>query len=243
MARPGTQAQGVVTGKVAFLTRKNTRRETLFAARADTASSLPAVPPQGPDAGGNSDNGKEELRMKCVRLVLMAGAAAVLVGAAGAQDTTITDSRAWLGQYQQQQQPPVPPRSIDPARQAVRDRIAAVQQIAAQTVTFSRGGRWHGNLGTPNDQPFSVEVQHNKNDGRIAGRVILAGSQLLSAGKIAGHVSGSAVSGVVTDDNGSQVATFTGAVSAAGAGGTYEAANGDTGTWSYDNPPPAAGTP
>jgi hypothetical protein len=190
--------------------------------------------------------GKEVYPMKHTSLVLalsLAAAAVIYEVGANAQDATMTDSHAWLQRYQQQR-PPVPaPPNVDPAQQAVRDRIAAVQQIAAETVTFSRGGRWHGSAGTPNDQPFSVEVQHNKNDGRIAGRVILAGSQLLSAGKIAGHVNGSAVSGVVTDESGSQVAVFTGAVSAAGAGGTYQAANDDTGTWSYDNPAPAAETP
>ena len=75
-------------------------------------------------------------------------------------------------------------------------------------------------------------------DNSLRGRISVADSPLLDGGNVEGRIKGSTVSGAITDDAGYHVATFTGAVTRTGMSGSYTDRTGETGTWSWDGPPP-----
>ena len=66
----------------------------------------------------------------------------------------------------------------------------------------------------------------------LSGRVTLMGSPLDQA-RIEGQVTGADVDGVLLDDAGTQVGTFSGTITSGGIAGTYTTADGDTGDWSW----------
>lgn len=86
-------------------------------------------------------------------------------------------------------------------------------------------------------QRWDLQVTRG-DDNSISGRVNLGGSPLANAGNVQGHIVGTNVSGTVTDDDGNKVASFTGTVTAKGITGVYTDRTGETGSWSWDSPPP-----
>ncbi len=100
------------------------------------------------------------------------------------------------------------------------------------------GGAWQtkGKKAAPT-QRWDLQVTRG-DDNSIHGRVNLVGSPLAKTGNVEGHVSGSDVSGTITDDNGNPVATFTGSVGPKGMSGAYTDRSGETGSWSWDGSPP-----
>jgi hypothetical protein len=173
--------------------------------------------------------------MKRATLVGLTILSLVIALAALAQERGVTDFNAWLRQQRQASE------SDDAAtRQAVHDRIAAARANRGKVVVLARNGRWRseraGRVSAAEDQPWYVQLQHNTDDGTISGHLSVVGSGLFSDGTISGHVDGRSVTGVVTDDGGAQLATFTGTVSPTGMSGTYLTTDGDSGSWSYDDP-------
>jgi hypothetical protein len=75
-------------------------------------------------------------------------------------------------------------------------------------------------------------------DNTLRGRVSLGGSPLAQAGNLVGQISGQRLSGNVVDDNGKQIASFTGTVTSTGISGTYTDRTGETGNWTWDGPLP-----
>ena len=71
-------------------------------------------------------------------------------------------------------------------------------------------------------------------DDSLSGRVVVVGSPLMDHAAVQGQVTGADVDGVLLDDDGRQVATFSGAIRGAGVSGTYTTADGDVGDWSWD---------
>jgi hypothetical protein len=104
---------------------------------------------------------------------------------------------------------------------------------------FGGQGRWRsGQPGRQADQhSWHVHVERS-DDGSVTGRVAVIGSPSLHSARIQGHVTGSDVYGVLLDESDSQLGTFSGTVSSDGLNGTYQTADGDSGTWSWDGPPP-----
>ncbi len=100
------------------------------------------------------------------------------------------------------------------------------------------GGQWQtdGTSTTPL-QMWGTNVTRGT-DNSISGRVALTGSPLADGGNIQGHIIGMGVSGTLTDDSGNQIATFQGTITQAGMGGTYTDVTGETGSWSWNGPPP-----
>jgi hypothetical protein len=86
-------------------------------------------------------------------------------------------------------------------------------------------------------QRWDLQVTRG-DDNSISGRVNLGGSPLANAGNVQGHIVGTNVSGTVIDDDGNKVASFTGTVTANGITGMYTDRTGETGSWSWDGPPP-----
>jgi hypothetical protein len=171
-------------------------------------------------------------------LIGLAALSLVVALAAWAQERAVTDFNVWL---RQQRQASAPDGAA--TRQAIHDRIVAARASRGKVVALARNGRWRsersGRVSAADDQPdhgWFVQLQHNTDDGTISGHLGVVGSGLFSDGIISGHVDGRSVTGVVTDDSGAQLATFTGTVSRSGMIGTYLTTDGDSGSWSYDDP-------
>ncbi len=175
-------------------------------------------------------------RMLLRLTIALTMASAVSVLGARAQNAPITDSRAWLQLYQQQHpEAAVASPDVDPAQQAIADRIVAVRGAAAQAIVSNHNGQWQSGADSLGDRAFSVQLQRDPNSGAISGHVVVAGSNSLTAGNVVGQVTGNSVTGVVADATGFQIVSFTGSVSANAMSGTYQTFDGDSGTWSYQD--------
>jgi hypothetical protein len=80
---------------------------------------------------------------------------------------------------------------------------------------------------------WQVQLKHLE-DGSLSGRVVIVGSPVLDHAEIQGQVTGSEVDGVLLDDGGRQVGTFSGSIANGTVGGTYSTADGDVGDWSWE---------
>jgi hypothetical protein len=74
-------------------------------------------------------------------------------------------------------------------------------------------------------------------DGGLHGRIDVAGSSLFASANVEGTLSGRGVFGNLLDDDGTELATFEGAVTRGGANGTYRDRNGRTGEWQWTGQP------
>jgi hypothetical protein len=120
------------------------------------------------------------------------------------------------------------------AQQAELQSVPAA--VTARDIAGSGAFKADGEKPVPM-QRWDLQVTRG-DDNSISGRVNLGGSPLANAGNVQGHLVGSNVSGTVTDDDGNKVASFTGTVTASGITGTYTDRTGETGSWSWDGPPP-----
>jgi hypothetical protein len=120
------------------------------------------------------------------------------------------------------------------AAQLVDEAVPA--PITVRDIAGGGGGKTDGKSAAPL-QRWDLQVKRG-DDNSIAGRVDLGGSPLAAAGNVQGHIVGSSVTGTITDDDGKQVATFTGTITADGISGKYTDRTGETGEWSWDGPPP-----
>ena len=172
--------------------------------------------------------------MRSLRKTLFATSITLALGGLTAlgQDTSALDFNAWLEQQPAGQVTPAIDAAAE-ARRVVRDRIAAVRALHRTTVPLSRAGQWQSQRTGRGAQSWQVQAFQNTEDETLSGRITIGGSGLFSEAKITGKIDGAIVSGVVTGDDDSQLATFTGTVSATGMSGTYETADGDTGIWSH----------
>ena len=100
------------------------------------------------------------------------------------------------------------------------------------------GGRWQSVSAAGDQRNWGVEVKHYDDDS-FTGRVTLVRGPVPQV-DIEGQVSGNEVYGALVDKNSMQIGTFTGTISTSGLSGTYTAANGDTGNWTWDGPLPGA---
>jgi hypothetical protein len=86
-------------------------------------------------------------------------------------------------------------------------------------------------------QRWDIDVTR-RSDETVEGRVTLTGSPLLRSGVLRGRLEGNRVAGSVSDDYGTQVATFVGVVMPNGVWqGTYRDRTGEVGRWSWDGAP------
>ncbi len=117
--------------------------------------------------------------------------------------------------------------------------VAPSTPAAAITDTVVQGaGTWNTDGTDPNGvQRWALNVVRN-DDNTISGRVSVASSPLLNNGNVQGKIDGPTVSGTIMDDNGNQLATFTGAVTGSGMRGKYTDQTGETGDWEWDAPLP-----
>ena len=113
-----------------------------------------------------------------------------------------------------------------------RDPARPKRQYAGQ-------GRWHsGRAHDDRDQrAWHLHVERGDDDS-LVGRIGLVGSPTLTSAQIEGQISGKDVYGVLVDDAGMQVGTFDGTLANNRVNGTYQTADGDSGNWSWDGPPP-----
>jgi hypothetical protein len=106
-------------------------------------------------------------------------------------------------------------------------------QSAPAPITASQvhgGGGWKTSgkaaVGT---QQWHVDALR-ATDNSLSGRVTLGGSPLAQAGDLVGQISGQSLTDNVVDDNGKQIVSFTGTITATGISGTYTDRTGETGT-------------
>jgi len=115
---------------------------------------------------------------------------------------------------------------------------------------FVGGGGWQSQkrIGSSGDRDIASsgagwQVQlKQRDDDSLAGRVVIVGSPVLDHAQIQGQVTGSEVDGVLLDDSGRQVGTFSGAIRNNRVSGTYTTADGDVGEWRWDGALPGIGS-
>ena len=117
-----------------------------------------------------------------------------------------------------------------------QDIAAPAAPITARAIAGGGDFKADGKAAVPM-QRWDLQVTRG-DDNSITGRVNLGGSPLAAAGNVQGHIVGSNVSGTITDDDGRKVASFTGTVTGRGITGTYTDRTGETGSWSWNGPPP-----
>jgi hypothetical protein len=117
------------------------------------------------------------------------------------------------------------------ARQLVRERMGAARESREKLIPIARGGRWRSDGAGRTSESWYANLHQNTDDGTISGRLNIVGSRLFTEGKVSGRVDGTSVSGVVTAEDGTQLATFSGTVSGSTMSGTYQTSDGDVGTW------------
>jgi hypothetical protein len=116
---------------------------------------------------------------------------------------------------------------VDRSMAAARERVATKDLVAGV-------GRWRSSRYDPEDKTWQVQLERDRNDGAIAGTISAVGSSLLGSGaRVSGRIDAGAVSGVITDDDGRQLASFCGTVGKEGMTGTYTTIEGDSGEWSH----------
>ncbi len=103
---------------------------------------------------------------------------------------------------------------------------------------FVGGGRWESHQTGNGPHGWQVQMKHFDDDS-VSGRAVIVGSPVMQHAQIQGQVTGTDVDGVLLDDNGVQVGTFSGTAGTNGLTGTYSTADGDIGNWSWDGPTPA----
>lgn len=84
-------------------------------------------------------------------------------------------------------------------------------------------------------QEWSLVVRRGDDDS-LHGRMSIGDSPSLEGGNVHGRVSGKAVSGTITDDDGNFLAAFEGQLDGEEMSGTYRSADGDSGTWRWSEP-------
>jgi len=97
---------------------------------------------------------------------------------------------------------------------------------------FAGGGGWQSH-GRRDRQGWDVQLKHF-DDGSLSGRVVIVGSPVLDHAQIQGQVTGSDVDGVLLDDSGRQVGTFSGTIRNKRVSGTYTTADANLGSWEWD---------
>lgn len=112
--------------------------------------------------------------------------------------------------------------------------LAAAREAAVTKDLLARAGLWRSaTLGTA-DRSWHVQLERDRRDGTISGTIAVAGSTLLGqAARVDGRIDGEKVSGVITDDSGRQVASFSGTAGEDGMAGTYTTVDGDSGEWRH----------
>ena len=121
-----------------------------------------------------------------------------------------------------------------------QDPKSAVTTSAAEAVRG--GGRWRlDGAGAQREALGAAERSWTLTalrtaEGELRGRVSLSGVAALAGANVEARLSGRGVVGTLRDDDGRVLATFEGAVGAAGAAGTFVHLGGGTGTWTWDGP-------
>jgi len=88
----------------------------------------------------------------------------------------------------------------------------------------------------PGAQTWSLDALRMGTD-QVRGRITVSGSSLVSSANVEGVLSGRGVYGKLLDDAGMELATFEGALTKAGASGTYRDRAGAVGAWQWQGQP------
>ena len=123
---------------------------------------------------------------------------------------------------------------------ALARTLAAGQEVAAAPAEIHGDGEWKPAGKTqPTAQRWQLDV-HRDEHGSLRGRIAVHGSALFSSGNVEGKVDGDTVRGTVRDDEGAEIASFTGKVSGSAMSGTYTDRTGEVGSWEWDGSVPEA---
>jgi len=93
-------------------------------------------------------------------------------------------------------------------------------------------GEWQSREAARGKRGWQIEIERF-GDGAVSGRVRLFGSPFERA-RLVGRVDDDDVYGVLLDDDGRQIGTFSGAVFTNALSGTYRMIDGDEGAWAWN---------
>jgi hypothetical protein len=119
---------------------------------------------------------------------------------------------------------------------AVVGEVVTAQVITAREVHSGGGWKTDGKA-QRSAQRWNLDVQRSDDDS-IRGRISVADSPLFTDGNVEGKIDGRIVTGTISDDQGNQIATFTGIVTENGMSGKYTDRTGEVGEWNWDGAVP-----
>ena len=102
---------------------------------------------------------------------------------------------------------------------------------------FLGAGKWQSQRDDAGKRDWHVELKR-RDDNSLVGRITVIGSSELREARIEAQVTGDDIYGALVDDTDQQIGTFIGTVYKENLSGTYTFKNGDTGTWSWNQPLP-----
>jgi hypothetical protein len=112
--------------------------------------------------------------------------------------------------------------------------LGASREAAAARDPLAASGPWRSGRFDAAERSWQVQLERDRRDGTISGTIAVAGSALLgAAARVDGRIDGEKVSGVITDDSGRQVASFSGTAGEDGMAGTFTTVDGDSGEWRH----------
>jgi hypothetical protein len=120
------------------------------------------------------------------------------------------------------------------ARETAELTVASLREARAERELVARAGEWESGRFASEKSSWQVRLERDRATDELRGAIRVDGSYALrEAARIEGKLEESSASGVILDDGGTTLGTFTGTVTAEGMSGSYRTAAGDEGTWSY----------
>ena len=127
------------------------------------------------------------------------------------------------------------------ARETAELTVASLREARAERELVVRGGDWESGRFASEKSSWQVRLERERATNELRGAIRVDGSYALGrAARIEGTLTDNAANGVILDDEGSPLGSFSGIVTAEGMTGSYRTAAGDEGTWSYRDWQPEA---
>jgi len=111
-------------------------------------------------------------------------------------------------------------------------QVTELHPANSEAFQSTGAGEWQSREPARGKRGWQIEIERF-GDGAVAGRVRLFGSPFERA-QLVGRVDGDDVYGVLLDDDGRQIGTFSGAVFTNALSGTYRMVDGDEGAWAWN---------
>jgi len=111
-------------------------------------------------------------------------------------------------------------------------RAASAKHGKTGVKTVARSGRWRVADGKGAMHRWKARLEQTPDEGALRGSITMEGAGPARSGNVEGEITRGAVEGIITDAGGSILARFEGSGSGRSMSGTFQASDGESGTWS-----------